>query len=312
MNLHRRTVIFLTAVILLLAASMPLLADMGPKPSITVVVENPPKADYYLDLLISDFEGEPYSNIYDERELDGALLELLRNDPVEGWHAAFTVGTQVPLFGKLTGDPAADGRMSHTFSYFGTPHEYRIFIVTGEGETYLSDVIEKQIFQERITVRLGEGTIDEFGKREGTPYSDGAGGTEVTPTDIGGIDLVDRPSVALLYLGQFASTFVPTLILEFLVLMLFRIPVKRNFLVFLGVNLLTQGLLTVCMTGRLISGGVFAAFFAFVPLELCILAMECVLYLIFMRDTGKMRRALYAVAANIVSAAVGCVLLLLR
>lgn len=312
MHLRKRIVILLTVAILLLSVSMPLLADLGPKPSITVLLENPPREDYYLDLLIPDFEGEPYSNIYDEKELDGTLLAMLRNAPVDGWHAAFTVGTQVPLFGKLTGDPAADGRMSHTFSYFGTPNKYRIFIVTSKGETFLSEVIEKKIFQERITVRLGEGTIDESGKRGGTPYSESTGGTEVTPIDIGEIDLVEQPNVALLYLGQFARTFIPTLILEFLVLLLFRIPLKRNYLAFLGVNLLTQVFLTVCMTGRLISEGVLSAFVIFVPLELCILVIECVLYLVFMRDIGKMRKVLYATVANIVSAAVGGLLLLIR
>ena len=46
--------LFLLAAALL---TVPVLADMGPKPQLTVRVENGPEELYYLDLLE---EGEPY------------------------------------------------------------------------------------------------------------------------------------------------------------------------------------------------------------------------------------------------------------
>lgn len=288
--------------IFLMAAvfSVSVLADFGPKPKTTLILENPPEGVYYLDLLIPSYDREPYSNLTDKERAGYradmlAVLEAYRDE--NGWHPALTVGTSVPLFGVLTGTPDEKG-MVHTFSYFGVPDTYKIVVVTEDLQVYTSDVIHKTVFQETLTIRLTDsGTV-------GVDPSDAP-----QETDVGTVQVVNTPSRALMYCKQFALTFFPTIVIEFLILLLFRIPVKKNIGVFFGVNLVTQLLLTVIMTRTLMTSGLISAYFILAPLELVILAMEFAAYFLLLRDVKKSRRAGYAVAANFVSAVAGYLLI---
>ncbi|MCI9003344.1 MAG: hypothetical protein HFG03_11040, partial [Oscillibacter sp.] len=93
------------------------------------------------------------------------------------------------------------------FGYLGVPDVYRVLMVTKSGETFLSEPMERQALQSSAAV-------------------DWAAKTVKTPPLWKG------------YIVQFLATFLPTLAIEGL---LFRLWSKRNALVFLGVNLLTQG-----------------------------------------------------------------------
>lgn len=276
----------LFAVVFLLSAfAVSVSADFGPKPGTSIVVENPPEGEYYLDLLIEDWDGEWYSNLTEEDRTSYRedMLALLESCHVlyEGWHTALTEGTAAPLFGSLVGTAGEEGNV-HTFSYYGVPDTYRIVVVTEDLQIYTSDVLHKTVFQETINVRLD--------------LSDASGNV---------ITVTKTPSLVQLYLGQFAMTLLPTLLIEFLILLLFKIPVKRNVAVFLGVNVLTQLLLTVIMGRTLISSGLLSAYFMLAPLELVILAIEAAVYAFLMRDVTRRRRIVYAVVANLVSAVAG-------
>ena len=266
----------------LLGAAVPVYADMGPKPGTTIVVENPPDV-YYLDLLIPDEEYELYSNLTEEERAacDPEMLAVLEAQRSDGWHTALVTGTAAPLFGALTGSPREDG-MAHTFSYYGVPDAYRILVVTEDLQVFCSDILVKKGFQETLHVRLD--------------------------VEKGSIVVTKSPSVPLMYVRQFATTFIPTLLVEFLILLLFRIPVKKNLLVFFGVNLATQLLLTVIMTQALRSSGLITAYLILIPLELAILAVEMTIYAFLLQGVSKRRRMAYAATANIVSAVLGFIL----
>lgn len=91
------------------------LADMGPKPLLTLRVEHAPQEPYYLDILAEgDFSGQDYNGIswnYDEAErasLDQDLLTALRAAVPEGYHACTAEGTNgAPMWGELEGTPPA-------------------------------------------------------------------------------------------------------------------------------------------------------------------------------------------------------------
>ena len=64
----RRISAALTSLLLLtFVLVLPVSADMGPKPQITITVINPPEGEYYLDLLEQHDPGDTlYSNLNDE------------------------------------------------------------------------------------------------------------------------------------------------------------------------------------------------------------------------------------------------------
>ncbi|SMC81879.1 hypothetical protein [Papillibacter cinnamivorans] len=265
---------------ILAAALLPLLtvstlADMGPKPQITVVVRNSPGGEYYLDLLVyGDPDADLYDNLRDSREnYDSEMLALLENYQEGGWYPALTRGTRIPMFGSLTGKADGD-EMIHTFSYVGVPEDFKIITVSSSGEVSVTREIHRNTFQAVV-------------------YYDWETGA------------VTQRSLVVSYLLQFLMTCVPTLLIEGILLLLFRFSLRENLRLFFLVNLITQVILTAVLGTAMFRSGVLMAYFFYVPLELAILLGETVVYTRFLKGHSFRRRAAYAITANLVSAGAG-------
>ena len=284
---------FVCALLTSLALTTVALADFGPKPQLTVRVENAPQELYYLDLLAEgDWDAEDTdsddgierSYYGKEDTLDPDLLALLRENVPEGWLACVAQGTTgAPIYGELYAESTdASGNDLHIFAYHGVPSTYRIILVTQSGKIWLSDVLERRVLQSSVTVHWADDTEN----------------TTVTV-----------PSTVTGYLLQFLATLVPTLLIEGLLLLLFQYSWKRNWKTFLLVNMLTQGLLAVASSSVTAHSGVSAwyLFCFFLPAELVVMLVEVFLYSGRGLLTGhsKGRAALYAVTANFASAFLG-------
>ena len=284
---------FVCALLASLALTTFALADSGPKPQLTVRVENAPQEPYYLDLLAEGDWGESGESSYDgvdwsyhgkEDTLDPDLLALLRENVPSGWHACVAQGTTgAPMWGELYAEGTdAFGNDLHVFGYHGVPSTYRIILVTQSGKVWISDTLERKVLQSSVTVH----------------WADDAESTTVTV-----------PSTVTGYLLQFLATLVPTLLIEGALLLLFRYSWKKNWEAFLLVNVLTQGFLAVASVYVTAHSGVSAWYFFFflLPAELIILLVELYLYAGCGLLTGhsKGRAAAYAITANLASAVLG-------
>ena len=91
-------------------------ADSGPKPQITIQVQNAPDGDYYVDLLVPGEIPERGIDNIEWNHIDRASLPLdaLERDRIDGWHYAMLDGTSAPLFYE---HPDKD---TFELSYFGT------------------------------------------------------------------------------------------------------------------------------------------------------------------------------------------------
>lgn len=284
--LRRLTLASLAAVLLTVSA----LADSGPKPLLTVRVENAPEEGYYLDLVAEgEYEGHTYGSgeseysgidwSYSDEEaaaLDTELLDALRAGVPEGYHACTAEGTGgAPMWGELEGTPTGrQGESLHTFRYFGVPDTYQILIATKNGDTYLFPPCTRTALQSSVTVDWETKSV------------------EVPPAWIG-------------YVLQFLCTLLPTLVIEGVVLVLFGFSWKQNRKPFLLVNLVTQGALAVYFSVTAVQSGVgWWYFFLLVPAEVVIAFVEGGLYTRLL--TGSRRRAFaYGITANLCSALLG-------
>lgn len=284
--LRRLTLASLAAVLLTVSA----LADSGPKPLLTVRVENAPEEGYYLDLVAEgEYEGHTYGSgeseysgidwSYSDEEaavLDTELLDALRAAVPEGYHACTAEGTGgAPMWGELEGTPTGrQGESLHTFRYFGVPDTYQILIATAGGDTYLFPPCTRTALQSSVTVDWETKSV------------------EVPPAWIG-------------YVLQFLCTLLPTLVIEGVVLVLFGFSWKQNRKPFLLVNLVTQGALAVYFSVTAVQSGVgWWYFFLLVPAEVVIAFVEGGLYTRLL--TGSRRRAFaYGITANLCSALLG-------
>lgn len=280
-----RTALLLALATLLL--TMTALADTGPKPQLTVKLQNAPEELYYLDLLEEgtlDYPPESeygelfYSYSEDELEVlfDHDLLMALRAAVPEGWHACTVEGTNgAPMWGDICGEDAGSVRL-HTFGYHGVPDEYRILIVQKSGAVWLSsETYTRTTLQSSVTVDLASGTVTV-------------------------------PSAAGSYALQFLSMLLPTLAIEGALLALFGYRTKRSWLTFLAVNLITQGGFVAYLAVTVLHHGASAWALIFsIPIEVVITAVELLLYRGLLSERGRQRAGIYAAAANVCSAALG-------
>lgn len=269
--------------LLLIAVSMALTvyaaADTGPKPQLIVRVENAPEELYYLDLLEEGAASDSsyFSRREDEAaELNPALVETLLAAVPDGWHACtlqFTSGA--PIWGDILGDFLGDGQHLHTFGYMGVPSTYRIIIATESGETWVSEVCTRSALQSSVTVDWTDKAVT------------------VPPAWAG-------------YVLQFLATFLPTLLVEGVLLLLFGYSWRKNRKVFLCVNLITQGALALYFSIQAVRQGVaYWYFFLFVPAEVVIALAEAGIYGRRLTGQSKVRAIAYGLTANLCSALLG-------
>ena len=257
-------------------------ADMGPKDQLAVKVVNAPEEPYYLDIL-AEGNYEDSEDLFDGLEwsysggeaaaLDQDLLEALRAAVPEGWHACTAEGsTGAPRWGDLY--PNADG--VHSFGYRGVPDTYRILMVTKSGQVFLSGVCTRTVLQSSATVDWAAKTVT------------------IPPTWVG-------------YVLQFLATFVPTILVEGILLLLFGYGTqRRNWLRFLTVNLLTQGTLALAMAYSAMQHGVTGwSLLPFILMEILITIGEAALYSRLLTGHSRGRAVLYGLAANLCSALLG-------
>ena len=260
----------LLALALSVLLAVPAAADSGPEPALAIRVANAPEGLYYLDILERDEAGmdlfDSLAWSYDDPEtLDQDLLSALEAAVPEGWHACTVQGTaHGPMWGSLT--PAEEG--VHLFSYAGVPEEFRVLLVTAEGEVFLSQPYTRRLLQDSLTLDWEGRTIRQ------------------------------RPP-ALAWLAQLLSTLLPTLVIEGLLLAAFGCFCRRNFLVFLIANLVTQLAFTAVLSLPAHP----------IPLMLLcepvIMLAEALAYRLLFRPDRRRRAVACAVVSNLASAIAG-------
>ena len=281
-SLRNSILLLLTAMLLTVSA----LADSGPKAQLTVKVVNAPSELYYLDLLAEgeyEHEGDSdFSSLSDEERaaLDADMLAALRAAVPDGWHACLAQGVNgPPIWGDLVGEDAGNGTQLHTFGYVGVPDTYRILIVTKSGESWVSDTLHRATLQSSVTVDWAAKTAD-------------------------------APSAGTAYTLQFLCTLLPTLLIEGALLLLYGYRSRRSWLVFLLVNLVTQGGFALYLAVTVLNHGVsgWSLLFYF-PAEVVITVVESLLYRRLLTERSWERAVGYAIVANVCSATVGALLI---
>lgn len=254
-------------------------ADVGPKPSLKVIVKNPPECEYYLDLLV-DYDNEHlYENISKDEVDNLDMYARLKNFNSNGWRPALVTGTRVPLFGSLVGT-RNENDMVHNFSYVGIPDRFKIIIVTADNDIIVSEnAVERKAFHS-------------------TAYFDC------------NTRKLSQNSIALAYIMQFIITCLATLIIEGLVLISFGFDIKQNWKPFLLINFLTQIMLTAIVFKTMYTSGALTALITYIPFELVIIAVEASLFAKHLTQHSKQRRIAFAITANIISFTLGVMAML--
>lgn len=243
----------------------------APDYRVAVKVVHGPEELYYLDLL-EQSDGE--IEIFNLEGMDQELLEAMKDAVPDGWRPCTMSVSQWE--NHFSGDLAGKNSI-HVFHGWHVPRVFRILIVTKSGESWASEPMERKIMNSTVKV-------------------DWAKKTAV------------MPPMQVLYVLQFLSTLLPTLVIEGLIFFAFRFPGRRNRLVFLLVNLVTQGALSVILCMNVVPGGVKyieLTMLMLIPIELLIALVEALTYMKLLRGQPKHKAFAYGIAANVASYAVG-------
>lgn len=274
--MKKRLFALLACALLLAVTVLPIAASANsaaPDPVVTVKVKNAPAGEYYLDLLVHE---RPWNSYPDEYiDYDPALLEGLFSLYTEDWWPSVAWSSQGFWRGDLAGTPSG-GRMVHPFSVYSLPRDFRIAVSSASGVQITEEVFHRDAYYTTIVYDCAQNRI-----------------VYATP-------------VWLAYLIQFLCTCIPTLLIEGVVLLLFRFDWRKNRKVFLFLNLITQAFLTWCMAGQYIGNGDRGyPFLMMILAEIPIFIAEAIVCAMKLRGQTRDRRVVFALCANAASLAFG-------
>lgn len=252
------------------------LADVGPKPSITIRAINMPDSMCYMDLLVEVSNAGDIDDEFLESEYNQNMVKILSSYYQEGWGPA-VVNKERIIFDDIR-CKILDGECIKSFGYM-PPDKFKIIIVSEDGSVIISNIIEKKAFNSTVDFNYETGIAKERKVLQST-------------------------------LLQFLITFSLTLLIEGLILLAFKFSLKKYWLVVLLVNFLTQILLTVAISLSMLAAGLLGAIFAFFMAEFIILIIEGVIFGVVLKQHKVGRRVLYALTANIVSFIFGLIIVL--
>lgn len=265
------------ALAVLLCLALPAYADMGPKADLTVTVVNAPEGECYVDLLYEGSSSDLYGEL-DPGDYAPELLAALHSLEVDGWVLACATGVSgPPIFGDLL--PNENGQ--YVYSYHGLPRTFRLAVATEDGAQATEESYTRTRFHTNLVYDWNTNTM-----------------SEVTPS-------------LLYYAAQFLATFLPTLVIEGVILWLFKFRQKRTWLIFLLVNFVTQlGLHLLCNS---LSSVPFADSYdsvgyyvlsLLIP-EFLIFIVEAISYGVLIKEETSGRRVGCAACANAASFLLG-------
>ncbi|MBR3643180.1 MAG: hypothetical protein IKN57_06690 [Parasporobacterium sp.] len=250
---------------------------MGPKRSITVQVKNGP-SDYYLALLqcpkgTTGSESELFLDPVDDSSVQAYLKDFYH----EGW--VYHVSPVGPNYYK------SDSEHRYNFGYM-VPDIVRVILISSDGTVYLSDRLDVEEFNAKITYDVAAGTLDE------------------QP------DTYKPLRRAILMI----TCLVLTLALELLILKLFRYPfTKHNIICFTIINVITNIPFTFLLLFGLFDRASLPLVVIMFFMEIIITIVESVFYLFTLRSRSgekrKFKNFLYGIVSNVFSAVMGDVII---
>ena len=244
-------------------------ADMGPKPASYITIKGI-EGDYVACFAAKEAWGPNFDyETWIEYEMD-----YLQYNPIMEYK-------DDEGFKWITHYYECSGEDYISFTYY-CPNEYKIVIYQNGQFLIATEALEMYAFATYYEIDFSTGTV-------------------TTPQDIKVTKTYDYFSEIL----NLIVRIVLTLAIELGLFYLFRLYTKRNFMVVIIVNLITQIFLNVAVNISLYNSGSLSALFLLFGLEFIILIIEFIAYQILLKDKKRWTIILYPILANILSFVVG-------
>ena len=253
--------ILITIIIILFGANNTSIADMGPKPSITIKLKNINTDNYIIDLFVYDETGNNYNDKadYNGYGLTNEDIIILHSLNYDGWISEGTRWNSYLLFAECAGNKLNE----HTFSYFGTPDTYKVFVWNkNTGEMKLSDTINRTEFTSNISIDVNEMTVQK------------------------------SSSIKLIFYNILKAEIITLIVEVFIALVMKLKHLKVIILTNLCTNFILQILLMILPSSYYITFGI---------LEILVIIAEYTIYQKYIKDTSNKKILTYTIIANVMS-----------
>lgn len=287
--------IVLALVFAFAATGVTAFADCGPKPSTTVFVRNIEGSREYYATLLCDTDWLPPGN----GAYGGDDPEYIVSQD-NAWRAFYEYAkTDEFFFLQKTFKRIGNGSFSWDYA---PPNRFKVALYfPDDGSLLVSEVLETYAFDSYFNVKVVDGEFD---------ISNG------NKTDKGRLEVANALGSAGMNIGTLIIRVVITILIEIITARFFGIRNSKATKLILGVNIVTQLLLNIVLTGFALTLGFAAGLVVYIPMEILIIAVESGAYASsFPKYTGGEvkagKAAVYSLAANAASFIVGGVIYLL-
>ncbi|XMB85816.1 hypothetical protein RJG79_10455 [Mycoplasmatota bacterium WC44] len=281
----KRFIIALSITVVLFTNIVNVSADIGPKPSIEIIVKGIDEI-YYLDLLSDESSygsgDEFYLSLSPETQ---AAVKSLREYEDEDGYTLHMLNDQTPVHvGNILGEKQSDGSYYNYFSY-RVPNTFKIIILRENKDIIITEIISRELFNSKITIDLSGSTNYTVIDSENNVYKL----NEVIKEDIP----IQKTITGLIV------RLVLTILVEFLIAYyIFKFRSMKTLKVIVLVNLFTQLALNMALFK---SVHIFYILILFIFIEPIIFLVEGAIYSIFIKGISKKILWLYALLANLVT-----------
>lgn len=254
------------------------MANSAPPNNLSIIVEDI-EEDIYVDLLLKEGSYFHYSSHVENNNIDKEKANIIKNYSKDGYVSASFIDIFEDHIPENIAGKVEKGKRVFEFNSMFMPDVFKIIVVRGNNDILVSDEFSIKEINAEIKIDLEKGRYIK------------------TPALILGIKDYGK---------YFLKTCSLTLLIEGLLLILFRFSIKKNWKVLLGVNILTQLLLYLLII-------FFGLYINIIFYELIILILEIFAYDILLKDENRPRylRFLYAIVANIASFYIGIKILMI-
>ena len=264
--MKKSLLILSTILFLLVGFIQPVFADVGPKPSITITVENAHEEVYYMTLLSKQDVMGPWSTNYPNINNlpEDVYNQFLSYQDPDGYY----------FIGYVEELNATDNEFAWTYY---PPDEFKILVYFPESNTfYSSNALEKYAFDDVLTADLSTDTI-----------------------------IVTRIGNSGVFFRKFMIRVLLTLLIEVGLGYLFGYRSKKEITTLVIVNIITQVLLSGVLTfGEYMYG--LLLYLILLPIgEIIVFLLEGIIYSISFRDQKKGKLWIYTFLANVLSFLIG-------
>ncbi|MFW5838397.1 MAG: hypothetical protein ACOC1L_01125 [Bacillota bacterium] len=265
----KKLIILLLFVILIPISIQETTADLGPKPFVEVTIKGV-DVPYSVDFLIESSMLDSDNINYYKDDYPNALKTYTDSDGF------------IPY--TLSGEPGMVKQINHSDTYtidYFAPKTFKIAVVVGD-DVIVSEIVNTVFFGSEVTYDLSSVSLNQSQSEVGTISG-----------DIEGNFPYFKLSVNYLY------RLIITLLIEIGILYVFIYRKKTSYQLVIGVNTVTQVILTgLIIYGYYYLGGVFGAILLLFLGEAIVFLLEAILFGIYLKEHSRWRAIIYAISAN--------------